>query len=87
MQHMGVVKDFRINYTVTNFVTVPSPTLALNSTNILRWQGVSNVIYSVQASTNLPTFSTVGTAVSATTNVSFTNQGGGAQRFFRVVYP
>ena len=87
MQHMGVVKDFRVNYTVTNFVTVPSPTLVLNSTNILRWQGLSNVTYSVQASTNLPTFSTVGTAVSTTTNLSFTNQTGGEQQFFRVVYP
>ena len=86
-QHMAVLKDFRINYTVTNFVTVPSPTLVLNSTNILRWQGLSNVTYSVQASTNLPTFSTVGTAVSTTTNVSFTNQTGSALRFFRVVYP
>lgn len=88
MQHMAVVKDFRINYTITNFVTVPPPTLVLNSTNIIRWQGLSNVTYSVQASTNLPGFATVGTATSATTNLSFTNQSGGAARqFFRVVYP
>ncbi|MEO6184456.1 MAG: endonuclease/exonuclease/phosphatase family protein [Verrucomicrobiota bacterium] len=87
MQHMAVVKDFKIDYTITNFVTVPPPILVLNSTNIIRWQGLSNVTYSVQASTNLPTFSTVGTAVSATTNLSFTNQIGSVQRFFRVVYP
>ncbi len=87
MQHMGVVKDFRINYTVTNFVTVPPPVLALASTNILRWQGLSNVTYSVQASTNLSNFLAVGTATSTTTNLVFTNQTSGAQRFFRVVYP
>ena len=88
MQHMAVVKDFKINYTITNFVTVPSPTLILNSTNVIRWNGLSNVTYSVQASTNLPTFATVGTAVSATTNVAFTNQNSSeAQQFFRVVYP
>ncbi len=87
MQHMAVMKDFQISYTVTNSVTVPPPTLTLISTNILRWQGLSNVAYTVQASTNLPTFSTVGTAISTTTNVSFTNQVGSAPRFFRVVYP
>ncbi len=88
MQHMGVVKDFRINYTTTNFVTVPPPTLVLNSTNIIRWQGLSNVAYSVQVSTNLPSFATVGTATSTTTNLSFTNQNNGApQSFFRVIYP
>ena len=81
MQHMGVVKDFRIDYTVTNFVTVPPPMLVLNSTNVLRWQGLSNVTYSVQASTNLPAFSTIGTASSPTTQLTFTNQTGGDQRF------
>lgn len=87
-QHMAVMKSFKINYTITNFVTVPSPTLTLNSTNIIRWQGVSNVTYSVQTSTNLPAFVTVGTATSTTTNLSFTNQSSGTwQRFFRVVYP
>ncbi len=88
MQHMAVVKDFRINYTVTNFITVPPPTLVLNSTNIVRWQGLSNVSYSVQASTNLPVFTTVGSVVSQTTNLSFTNPGSGPEKqFFRVVIP
>jgi hypothetical protein len=87
MQHMAVVKDFRINYTVTNFVTVPPPILTLNSTSIIRWQGLSNVTYSVQAGSNLTSFTTIGGVTSITTNFSFTNQGGGAQTFFRVVYP
>ncbi|MEO6035159.1 MAG: endonuclease/exonuclease/phosphatase family protein [Verrucomicrobiota bacterium] len=87
MQHMGVLKDFRISYMVTNYVTVPPPVLVLESTNILRWQGLSNVAYSVQASTNLPDFVTIGAVSSSTTNVSFTNQSSGDQIFFRVVYP
>ena len=87
MQHMGVVKDFRIDYTVTNFVTVPPPVLVLDPANVIRWQGLSNVTYSVQASTSLPDFSTIGTATAATTNLSFTNQTSGEQRFFRVVFP
>ena len=87
MQHMGVVKDFRIPYTVTNFVTVPPPILVFDSANVILWQGLSNVTYSVQASTNLPNFSTIGTASSTTEILSFTNQNSGEQRFFRVVYP
>lgn len=87
MQHMGVVKDFRIDYAITNFVTVPPPLLVFRSPNVIRWQGLSNVIYSVQASSNLPNFSTIGTAISASSDLSFTNQSGGEQLFFRVVYP
>ena len=87
MQHMGVIKDFRIDCAVTNFITIPAPVLVLNPLDVIRWVGLSNVNYSVQASTNLPEFSTIGTAVSTSTNLSFTNQTGGEQLFFRVVYP
>ena len=84
---MAVVKDFRIPYTVTNVVTIPRPVLRLSSTNIIRWQGVSNVTYSVQAAGDLLTFTTIGNAISSTTNFSFTNQSGGQRKFFRVVFP
>src|SRR6185503_4651496 len=53
MQHMAVVKDFRLGMTVTNFVTVSRPVVKLISTNILRWQGVSTLTYSVQGATDL----------------------------------
>ncbi|MGI8964591.1 MAG: endonuclease/exonuclease/phosphatase family protein, partial [Limisphaerales bacterium] len=87
-QHMAVLKDFRINYTVTNFVTVPSPFLVMNSSNLIGWQGPSNLTYSVQGSFTLTNWSMVGTSFSANTNYSFTlpNDGTNAQ-FFRVVYP
>jgi endonuclease/exonuclease/phosphatase family metal-dependent hydrolase len=87
MQHMGVVKDFKITYAVTNFVTVPAPILTSRSANVFSWQGVSNLTYSIQASTNLPSFQTVGSATSTGTNFSFTNTAPGDKRFFRVVYP
>jgi hypothetical protein len=90
MQHMGVVKDFKITFTVTNGITVPAPYLVMASTDVIRWQGVSNVTYSVQALTNLATTNwlTVGTATSTTTNFSYTNASpGDVQRYFRVTYP
>ena len=90
MQHMGVVKDFKISYLVTNLVTVPPPVLTLKSTNIIRWSGVSNLTYTVQSKTNLisTNWLTLGTVTSTTTNLSFTNLSIGApQQFYRVTYP
>jgi endonuclease/exonuclease/phosphatase family metal-dependent hydrolase len=90
MQHMGVVKDFKITINVTNPVVVPRPVLTWVSTNIFRWSGVSNLTYSVQTKTNLTVTNwlTLGTASSATTNFSYTNSTSGSiQRFYRVTYP
>jgi endonuclease/exonuclease/phosphatase family metal-dependent hydrolase len=90
MQHMAVVKDFQITYTVTNSVTVPPPLLAMSSADIIRWFGVSNLTYTVQTKTNLATTNwlTLGTASSTTTNFSFTNSSAGTvERFYRVTYP
>ncbi|MDB6121258.1 MAG: hypothetical protein JWQ71_251 [Pedosphaera sp.] len=92
MQHMGVIKDFNIAYSITNFVTnvvVTAPLLVLQSSNVIRWQGVSNVTYTVQVRTNLnfTNWITIGTASSTTTNISFTNNSSGPQKFFRVTYP
>jgi len=90
MQHMGVVKDFQITYTLTNSVTVPPPLLAMPTADIIRWFGVSNLAYTVQTKTNLDDagWLTLGTATSTTTNVSFTNSHAGtSQQFYRVTYP
>ena len=89
MQHMGVVKDFKVSYAVTNYVTVPTPRIAVGTNKVLRWSGLSNLTYTVQASTNLGSaagWGTVGTAASVTTNYAFTNRVVG-RRFFRVTYP
>ena len=88
MQHMAVVKDFRINYTVTNFVTVPPPVLRLVSTNVFRWAGPSNLSYRVLSSGSLSNFTQAGTSTSTSTNYFFTNSAALTnQRFFRVVWP
>jgi hypothetical protein len=51
---------------------------------------VSNLAYSVQTKTNLAATNwlPLGTAISATTNLSFTNSSAGTpQQFYRVTYP
>ena len=88
MQHMAVVKDFSLSYTLTNFVTVPSPALLLVNPNVVRWQGVSNLSYTVLTSSGLPNWVAAGTVTSPTTNFFFTNsQPAANRRFYRVVYP
>jgi endonuclease/exonuclease/phosphatase family metal-dependent hydrolase len=90
MQHMGVVKDFNITYSVTNVVTVPPPQLVIDFSGVIRWQGMSNVAYTVQSKTNLAAANwfTLGTATSTTANFSFTNSITGALRlFYRVTFP
>src|SRR5439155_19305193 len=67
---------------------VPAPVLVMQSSGLLQWQGLSNLTYRVQAKTNIDdtNWSTLGTASSPTTDISFTNQSGAPQQFFRVVY-
>lgn len=89
MQHLAVVKDFKIALQDTNLF-VPPPVLALSSDGVLHWQGLRNVTYTVQAKTNLLTANwlTLGTATSTGTNVSFTNSiSSEVQQYFRVIYP
>ena len=90
MQHMGVLKDFMIAGPVTNLVSIPPPFLIMSSVDVIRWIGVSNLAYTVQANTNLASTNwlTLGTAISTSTNLSFTNSSVGTpQRFYRVTYP
>jgi endonuclease/exonuclease/phosphatase family metal-dependent hydrolase len=86
-QHMAVLKDFRIDFAVTNFVTVTSPTLVLLATNRIAWTGPSNLTYTVEAAAWLTNWGTVGTATSPTTNFSFTFPASGTnQQFYRVIF-
>ncbi len=87
MQHMAVIKDFRVTYSVTNFIAVPQPLLVMQTASLLRWQGVNNLTYTVLGSQSLNTWTTQGTAFSATTNFLFTNFSRANPYFFRVVYP
>jgi endonuclease/exonuclease/phosphatase family metal-dependent hydrolase len=88
MQHMAVVKDFKIPYANTNLIAVDPPALTFEPPGILRWQGDSNLTYSVQISTNLTKWSNLGAATSTTSSFAFTNLiGGNAQQFYRVSCP
>jgi len=87
-QHMAVIKDFRVTYTVTNLVTVPAPELEIASANVIRWTGLSQLTYTVQTNGSLTDWATVGTATSPSSEFWFTNAAPEAGRnFFRVVYP
>jgi len=69
---------------------VPPPNLTLLAADVLRWEGLSNLNYKVQAKTNMAdtNWNDVGTAASPTATVSFTNPATGTdQRYYRVVYP
>jgi hypothetical protein len=70
-------------------LVVPRPTLVMQSPQVLQWQGLSNLVYKVQARTNLleTNWAPLGTASAPTTSVSFTNPPDAPQRFYRVVYP
>jgi endonuclease/exonuclease/phosphatase family metal-dependent hydrolase len=88
MQHMGVLKDFRVFYTVTNEVPVPEPLVRQSAPGVLRWSGMSNLTYAVEMTSSLTNWTLAGTSWSVTTNYVFTNSpiSSGA-RFFRVRYP
>jgi hypothetical protein len=87
MQHMAVVKDFRVPFTQTNFAAVPAPRLAQSAPHVIRWTGPSNLAYTVQAAATLTNWVNAGAAISTTTNYAFTNTVPSARRFFRVRFP
>jgi len=78
----------RLEWTVFN-VSPPSLSLAVsNSTQNLRWTGLTNVVYSVQGTTNLmSSWSTLGKVVCTLTNFSFTNWNSGRMQFYRLAVP
>jgi hypothetical protein len=87
MQHMGVIKDYKITYTIAD-PTVPAPQLALTSPTIISWQGQPNTTYTVQLSSNLLTWPTSFHVSSSSTTFLFTNQSPDQnQTFYRVTYP
>ncbi|MGC3956452.1 MAG: immunoglobulin domain-containing protein [Verrucomicrobiota bacterium] len=75
---------------VTLSLIVPQPALSTPAAGILQWQGLSNLTYTIQTSTNLTStnWSTLGTATAPNGALSFTNlPATDAQRYYRVVYP
>ena len=86
------------NYTASDHLPVmmwfanpyvsPFRLLSLETTSgavTVRWESISNRVYGVEASTNLPTWITLATNLTATgTNTAFTTNSFPSQRFFRV---
>jgi hypothetical protein len=71
--------------------TVPRPTLSVTVSNAvqdLRWAGLTNVVYNIQAATNLlGAWTTLGRIASPQTNFGFTNWHSGSQQFYRLEVP
>ena len=78
----------RLEWTVFN---VQPPALAVTAANAvqnLQWAGLTNIIYDIQAVTNLSeSWATLGRVGNATTNFTFTNWNSGAQQFYRLTVP
>jgi hypothetical protein len=78
----------RLEWTVSN---PPPPALVVavsNSVSYLQWAGLTNVIYNLQATTNLlGTWTTLGRLVETQTDFSFTNWNSGQQEFYRLLIP
>jgi alpha-L-arabinofuranosidase len=78
----------RLEWTV---FTVPTPKLSVAATNgveTLRWAGLTNVIYNVQAATNLLNgWTTLGRVINTQTNFAFTNWNSGRQEYYRLAVP
>ena len=70
-------------------LVVPAPHLDFSKNGVLTWTGLSNLVYTVQAKTNLsdPVWTARGTALSPTGTLHFTNGVPATSSFFRVVYP
>ncbi len=87
MQHMAVLKDFRIGYLVTNLVTLTAPLLSLEPPNRLRWSAPSNIAFQVETNSTLTAWASAGAASSSGTNYGFTNFSTAPLLFFRLRYP
>lgn len=88
MQHMAVVKDFRITITTTNWVDVAAPRLQLQTAQRVTWTGPSQLTFTVEGSISLPVWTPLGTATSTTTNYAFTNSAPSqTEMFYRTRIP
>jgi len=79
----------RLEWTVFK---VPPPVpgaVVSNGLPVLRWPGLTNVVYAVQAASNLPTaaWPTVGKVAGVNTNFNFTDPVPGKMRFYRLAVP
>lgn len=87
-QHMAVVKDFHLSFSVTNTVTVTAPLVRWVESQVLGWEGVAGLTYTVESGDLPGPWETAGSAQSVTGQFRFTNSlSSTTSRFFRVRYP
>jgi hypothetical protein len=72
---------------VREMTLIRAPTLAIDRTGVIVWQGVQGRNYTVEASSNLTSWAREGTAISVESTFRFTNSSAASSRFFRVVFP
>lgn len=81
---------FTTSADATLSLIIPAPVLTMPVAGVMQWEGLSNLTYTVQTSTNLATtnWTTIGAAASPDGVLSFTNiPANEAERYYRVVYP
>ena len=69
---------------------IPAPALTMVSRSLIRWEGLSNLTYTVQSRTNVTqtNWPAIGTASSPSRTIWFTNPAStNSLRLFRVTYP
>ncbi len=72
---------------VRGLTLILPPKLTMPVPGVVAWTGVSNQTYTVQASTNLTGWNTVGTATSQNNSFLFTNSVPQSNQFFRAAFP
>jgi hypothetical protein len=68
-------------------VLVTAPQLVALADNRIVWTGVTNLIYTVQSSSNLTSWATEVAVTSLNSQFTFTNIPSASPRFFRVTFP
>ena len=86
-QHMAVLKDFRIQFTVAIVVGVPRPVLVQSGTNAIRWNTTPGVTYTVERSINLTNWFGVEQFTAGAAEAVFTNTlTASPYQFYRVSF-
>jgi hypothetical protein len=75
------------SFILKKVVLITAPHLVALSDGRITWTGVANQTYTVQTSSNLTSWTTVGSVTSSTSNFAFTNTASVSPNFFRVTYP
>jgi len=81
---------FTTSSNATLTLNIPQPVLTMPLAGVMQWQGLSNLTYTIQTSTNLAqtNWTTLGAVVSPSATIFYTNKPAtNTERYYRVVYP